>query len=73
MADLHVTPVNDLVEHDTSPDGDCLCGPTDQPLKRGDGSVAWIAVHHSLDGRARPQADTTLTALIGPPDGDDEE
>lgn len=69
MTDLHVTPVHDLIEHDTGVDDDCACGPTEQPLKREDGSVSWVAVHHSLDGRERAQAETTLTALIEPPDG----
>jgi hypothetical protein len=64
MPDLHVTPVGDLVEHDTRVDGECACGPTDQPVKHDDGSISWIAVHHSLDGRERPRHETTLTTLI---------
>jgi hypothetical protein len=51
MTDLHVVPVDDLIEHDTSISGSCACGPTDKPVKRDDGSAGWIAVHHSLDGR----------------------
>ncbi|MGW2550696.1 hypothetical protein [Streptomyces sp. NPDC001635] len=51
MADLHVIPVDDAIEHDTSVGGQCVCGPTERPEKRDDGSVGWIAVHHSLDGR----------------------
>ena len=62
MADLHVVPVDDLIEHDTI--GECACGPTDQPVKRDDGSIGWIAAHHSLDGRERPRQDTTLVALL---------
>jgi hypothetical protein len=39
----------DLIEHEVSED--CVCGPTPQPVKRDDGSVGWVIVHHSLDGR----------------------
>ncbi len=46
---IHVVPVGDLMDHDI--DGDCLCGPRLEPIKRLDGSVAWMHVHHSLDGR----------------------
>lgn len=62
MADLHIVPVGDLIEHDT--DGECACGTTDRAVKRDDGSVGWIAVHHSLDGRERPRHETTLIVLI---------
>lgn len=49
---LHVSPQNDLIEHDTSTrDADCLCGPEVRPVKRDDGPVGWLIVHHSLDGR----------------------
>lgn len=68
MTDLHVTPVGDLIEHDTSAEGECACGPTDRPVERDDGSICWIAVHHSLDGRERPQFETCLTALLDGPD-----
>lgn len=51
MADLHVHPVNDLIEHVL--DDTCPCGPRDEPVQRDDGSMGWIAVHHSLDGRER--------------------
>lgn len=46
----HVYPVNDLVEHDTD-GGDCPCGPTTEPVVRDDGSMGFVTVHHSLDGR----------------------
>lgn len=46
----HVCPVNDLIEHDTDTD-DCVCIPDQRAAKRDDGSIGWIAVHHSLDGR----------------------
>lgn len=48
---LHVHPVGDLIEHNTAADSDCVCGPTVRPNKRVDGSMAWLLVHHSLDGR----------------------
>ena len=44
----HVMPVNDLIEH---VDDDCPCGPTTHPVKRDDGSIGWVIIHHSLDGR----------------------
>jgi hypothetical protein len=48
---LHVVPVNDLIEHDTSEDEDCICGPETIPVERDDGSFGWLVSHHSLDGR----------------------
>lgn len=48
--DHHVYPVNDLVEHDTS-GGECVCGPETMPVERDDGSIAYVIVHHALDGR----------------------
>lgn len=47
---IHVYPVNDLVEHDTDSDA-CVCGPTPEAVPRDDGSMGWLMVHHSLDGR----------------------
>jgi len=48
---MHVIPHADLIEH-TATD-DCPCGPHDRPVNRDDGSVGWVTVHHSLDGRER--------------------
>ncbi len=48
---LHVVPVGDLVEHETG--DDCVCGPTAEPVEREDGSMGYVGVHHSLDGRER--------------------
>lgn len=57
---LHVYPVNDEIEHDiTSTEPDCACGPTVRPEKREDGSVGWLIVHHSLDGRETTEPRTT--------------
>lgn len=53
---VHVFPVNDLVEHDTD-GGDCVCGPTAEPVPRDDGSFGWLVTHHSLDGRERFERD----------------
>lgn len=40
----------DLVEHELTEN--CVCGPTALPVKdETDGSVGWVYVHHSLDGR----------------------
>jgi hypothetical protein len=36
-------------------DEDCPCGPTSQPVQREDGSVGWVIVHHSLDGREKDE------------------
>ncbi len=55
---VHVHPVNDLVEHDTSEiDGEpfndeCVCGPDVEPVGTG-----WLITHHSLDGREAHEAD----------------
>lgn len=48
--DRHVYPVNDLVEHLTD-GGECPCGPTTMPVERPDGSISYVVLHHSLDGR----------------------
>ncbi|MDI5965735.1 hypothetical protein [Streptantibioticus silvisoli] len=49
---LHVRPIDDLIEHDTSTEEpNCLCGPTVKPVKQDDGSMGWLIVHASLDGR----------------------
>ena len=47
---IHVLPVNDLIEHDSS-GVDCICGPEVEPVPRDDGSMGWLISHHSLDGR----------------------
>lgn len=49
MTTVHVMPNNDLIEHADS--DDCVCGPTTKPVEREDGTIAWICVHHSADGR----------------------
>lgn len=51
---VHVTPVNDLIHHDEVGD-DCPCGPTLQPIEADDGSMGWVIVHHSLDGREKSE------------------
>jgi hypothetical protein len=50
VSTIHVEPVNDLIEHDTSGQT-CVCGPTERPVVRDDGSIGWVVVHNSLDGR----------------------
>ena len=49
MTTLHVLPVDDLIDHTDSED--CICGPTINPLQQDDGTIDWLVVHHSLDGR----------------------
>jgi hypothetical protein len=49
---LHAAPVGDLIEHDTATnDANCICVPRTEPVPRADGSIGWLIVHHSLDGR----------------------
>jgi hypothetical protein len=49
---LHVRPTNDGIQHDiATSEPDCVCGPRVEPVKRDDGSMGWLIVHHSLDGR----------------------
>lgn len=59
MSTMHVLPVNDLIEHEHDPGTDCACGPTTEPVPAEDGSMSWLVVHHSLDGRERPSAVAT--------------
>jgi hypothetical protein len=55
---LHVWPIKDLIKHDTDDDdAGCMCGPRTEPVKSEDGSVGWLIVHHSLDGRERNERD----------------
>lgn len=49
MTTLHVLPVDDLIDHADS--DDCICGPTIEPIQHDDGTIDWLVVHHSLDGR----------------------
>ena len=46
---IHTIPLNDYIEHEVTED--CLCGPTAEAVKGDDGSVGWVLIHHSLDGR----------------------
>lgn len=49
---LHVTSTADLVDHDISTtEADCVRGPEVKPVTQDDGSIGWLLVHHSLDGR----------------------
>ncbi len=50
VANVHVWPPDDSIEHDTEGD-DCVCGPTMEAIKRDDGSMGWVVMHHALDGR----------------------
>ena len=47
--EAHLVPECDDVDH--SVDDDCICGPRCEPQEHEDGSIAWLYVHHSLDGR----------------------
>jgi len=46
---LHVMPNSDLIQHCSN--DECVCVPTPTAVGRRDGSVGWVMVHHSLDGR----------------------
>ncbi len=54
---LHVIPVDDLIDHDTSGDG-CPCGPRTEAVFRDDGSCGWLLRHQSLDGREQQEQAT---------------
>ena len=51
--EVHVLPLWDLIDHKVS---DCVCGTTTEPCPREDGSMGWLIVHFSLDGRDRQEA-----------------
>lgn len=55
MSDWHVYPANDLIDHDMNTEN-CICGPVIEPVPRDDGSVGWVQVHRSLDGRELSEA-----------------
>lgn len=50
MTTIHTYPVNDLIEHDTESD-ECVCGVQVEAVPNPDGSVGWLIIHNSLDGR----------------------
>lgn len=52
---VHVIPLNDLVEHDTSGE-QCVCGPRVEHVE-ADGGDGWLIVHASLDGRELHEPD----------------
>lgn len=54
--DVHVLPTADLITHTHD---ECPCGPLTVPVPRPDGSVGWLVVHHSLDGRERAETGPT--------------
>lgn len=49
MTERHVIPRDDLIGHES--DSDCVCEPECEPVARDDGSMGWLYIHHSLDGR----------------------
>lgn len=50
MPAVHVLPADDLIEHIDVGDT-CVCGPRAEPVQQEDGTIDWVYVHHSLDGR----------------------
>jgi hypothetical protein len=64
MTTVHCIPVNDLVEHDTTGEHDCACGPDTEHVPNPDRPDGWLVTHHSLDGRERSEQ-------IGKPGGNE--
>jgi hypothetical protein len=54
---MHVRPLADLVEHELTED--CPCGPRPEAVINDDGSMGWLIVHHSLDGREQNEGGGT--------------
>lgn len=52
---IHVTPINDLIEHEDSED--CVCQPTPRLVTMANGADGWVITHHSLDGRGLTEVD----------------
>jgi hypothetical protein len=49
---LHVSPTDDLIEHDMATDQpDCVCGPRVEVVERPGQPDGYLIVHNSLDGR----------------------
>jgi hypothetical protein len=46
-----ITPVGDLIGHQSSDPESCVCGPRSELAPRADGSMGLTIVHYSLDGR----------------------
>lgn len=56
MTTLHLVPIGDQIAHDSSTsEPSCVCGPRTQPHRNEDGSVDWLIVHASLDGREKQE------------------
>jgi hypothetical protein len=53
VVSIHVLPRNDLIEHER-PGDDCVCGPD---VKFAEDGIV-VIVHHALDGRKLPKANT---------------
>lgn len=51
MADIHVLPINDAIEHKET--HGCWCHPTVEIVSNG----ATVVVHHSADGRETTEPD----------------
>lgn len=58
MTTIHVYPVDDHVEHVTDGEEGCICGPRVEIVERDQG-LAWLVVHHSLDGREAQERPAT--------------
>ena len=59
MSDVHVVPLDDLIDHE--PSEECVCGPAVEPTDDG-----FVLVHYSLDGRefADDAGETTVEVPV---------
>ena len=46
--EVHTIPDNDEMQHEFH---DCPCLPETEPVKRDDGSMNYLHIHHAWDGR----------------------
>ncbi|MGK5677491.1 hypothetical protein [Actinoplanes sp. URMC 104] len=57
MAEIHVTPKDDLITHEDS--GFCVCGPRLDLIRHPSGATKWAYIHPSLDNRENQQGGRT--------------
>lgn len=49
MSNVHVTPIDDLIQHEKTEE--CVCGPTIEPVETPSGAINWMLTHNALDNR----------------------
>jgi hypothetical protein len=55
--EAHIIPTGDIIDHTLT--DECVCGPRNEPVRRGDGSYGWLVAHSSIDGREFTEPDYT--------------